>query len=93
MLGFIFGIQNLAQFIDVEIGYLVVAFPAQVNSRRAFVRVFVNAHNRCFNYSFHAYKNRHLFDAVYAVRIFERYFPGDILMTRLKTLPNELSDS
>ena len=55
MLGFIFGIQDLAQFIDVEIGYLVIAFPAQVNSRRAFVRVFVNAHNRCFNSSFHAY--------------------------------------
>ena len=54
MLGFTFRIQDLAQFIEVEIGYLVVAFPPQVNSCRAFVRVFANAQNRCLNFGFHS---------------------------------------
>jgi hypothetical protein len=30
MLGFIFRIQDAAQFIKVKIGYLVMAFPAQL---------------------------------------------------------------
>ncbi len=39
MLGFVFRIQHLAQFIEVEIGYLVAALPMQINSCHAFVRV------------------------------------------------------
>jgi hypothetical protein len=35
LIGFIFRIQNPAQFIELEIGYLVPAFPAQVDSSRA----------------------------------------------------------
>ena len=59
----------------------------------SFPRPFDLLESRAFVGDSRPHKNRHLFDAVYAVRIFERYFPGDILMTRLKTLPNELSDS
>ena len=54
LVGLIFRIQDRAQFFEGEVGYLVLAFPAQVNSCRAVVRVFSNAHNRCFNFGFHA---------------------------------------
>jgi len=55
MLGFVFGIQNFAYPVEIEIGYLVVAFPAQIDPCRAFVRVVPNADNPCFIFGFHAH--------------------------------------
>jgi hypothetical protein len=33
----------------------VVAFPTQIDSCRAVVRIIANAQNRCFNFGFHAH--------------------------------------
>ena len=52
---FIFRIQDRAQFFEGKIGYLMFAFPTQINPCRPVVRIFANAHNSCFNFGFHAF--------------------------------------
>jgi hypothetical protein len=52
---FTFRIQDRAQFFEGKIGYLMFAFPTQINPCRPVVRIFANAHNSCFNFGFHAF--------------------------------------